>query len=154
MMYYTPQVLWPEFIQKILSILEPEGQALIILEAPQGRFHEDLCFKLNPKGAHSGVLKIVLESLGIPFSSKIIKSMYIEGDRAKFKEMVRMFSFDNCYIRSDYEQLPSSEKAAHEGILDEFIDASFNKEEGVYKIQQESEHILLRNPTIPTDSGS
>jgi ubiquinone/menaquinone biosynthesis C-methylase UbiE len=145
MMYYTPQADWPKFILKILSILEPQGQALIILEAPQGRFHEDLCVKINPKGAHSGVLKIALYSLGIDFSSSIIKTTYVEKNREKFKEMVRMFAFDNCYIRSDYEALPESKKAQDEALLDKFVDESFDPENTVFSIQQESEHIVITN---------
>ncbi len=142
MLYHVPQIQWGPLLLKMQQLLDIDGSGLILLTAPEGRFHT-LCSVINPNYSHSGVLCTTLKKNKIDYSVEFETSTYREPDRQKFSDLVHIFAIDDCYLPEEYNALSKGKKLDIEDHIEHFIDSCFNHEQAAYELTQHSARVLI-----------
>jgi hypothetical protein len=127
----------------MMDLLEPSGEALIIIASPKGRLH-DLREPINPNYQHAGFLRPILDELNISYSREILEIELPEPDRETFKGLIMVYVLAACYTSDELEVLPEAQREKISLIVDGFTSASYDHKKNAYIMSEVCEYITIQ----------
>ncbi|MET0403513.1 MAG: class I SAM-dependent methyltransferase [Cystobacter sp.] len=143
-LYHAPLDQWGAFVDRLLSLVRPGGFCLIVLGGARGHNYE-MHRDFTSTVITSEQLKAVLKQKSLGFEVAVTQNGFSAESFEEMYTLCRFFVFEDCLTPERVAALSEEEARALEARIREHTERCRGPD-GVYRLTQEDELILLSRP--------
>jgi len=141
-LYFIEHNKWAEFLEKLHSCINKNGQGLVVLVAPRGNWHK-LRESINPNYSNSALVEKKMDMLNIKCKKTPNHNTFSTADYDEFKRIVYLFTITDCFTSlQDFKKLTEGERNSIFAKIDAFIE-DCRTDDGRYEAICEDDCLLF-----------